>query len=55
MRRERGEEGERGFKSFVQAEGEEEEESGVLTHCGTTTSTGEEHARKVKLCWQLRN
>lgn len=48
MRRECREEGEKSFKSLVQAEGEEE--SGVLTHCGTTTSTEEEHARKVKLC-----
>lgn len=49
MRRERGEagkEGERGSNSLVQAEGDEE--SGVLIHCGTTTSTEEEPARKRK-------
>lgn len=47
MRRERREEGEKGFKSLVQAEGEEE--SGVLTHCGTTTSTGERACQKSQI------
>lgn len=54
-RREAGKEGEKGSNSLVQAEGDEE--SRVLIHCGTTTSTEEELARKleVKLCWQLRD
>lgn len=40
MRRERrqaGKKGEKGSNSLVQAEGKEE--TGVLIHCGTTTST----------------
>lgn len=57
MRREHrqaGKKGEKGSNSLVQAEGEEE--TCVLIHCRTTTSTEEELARKLEVkCWQLKN